>query len=183
MGWFPAFFLFFVCLFVCFLHSAQKPDSPHHHRSPLFPLFSLIATLWALLQLEQTIYAPLGALLIGSQLNSQVDGTCRIAFYAKVIQVLSPKKEDLSVLRVFKPKQRTAMVDRVVNEREVIGTNLTEKGGNISAVGLGRKEGSNLVRGVGCGDEERIEGTNRSAFWKVWEVQGGVLGGASFGEE
>ena len=136
MVWFPAFSLFFLC----FLHSAQKPDSPHHHRSPLFPLFSLIATLWALLQLEQTIYAPLGALLIGSQLNSQVDGTCRIAFYAKVIQILSPKKEDLSILRVFKPKQRTAMVDRVVNEREVIGTNLTEKGGNVTAVGLGRKD-------------------------------------------
>ena len=46
---------------------------------------------------------------------------------------------------MFKPKQRTAIVDRIVNEREVIGTNLTEKGGNINAVGLGEKvDGSSL---------------------------------------
>ena len=104
---------------------------------PLFLCFSPLATLWALLQLEQTVYAPLGALLIGSQLNSPVDGNCRIAFYAKIIQALPARKEDLSILRVFKPKQRTAIVDRVVNDREVIGTNLTEKGGSIAAVGEG----------------------------------------------
>ena len=133
---------FLFCLFLSLCTETRLSTSPSFH----FFLFSLLlATLWALLQLEQTVYAPLGALLIGSQLNSPVDGSCRIAFYAKIVQALSAKKEDLSILRVFKPKQRTAIVDRIVNEREVIGTNLTEKGGNINAVGLGEKvDGSSL---------------------------------------
>ena len=95
-------------------------------------------TIWALLQLEQSLYAPLGCLLIGSQLNSTTtDSSCRIAFYAKVIQVVTDEKNNLSSLHVFKPKLRTAKVDRVVSEYEVIGTSLLEKGGSIQPfVGL-----------------------------------------------
>lgn len=97
----------------------------------------LVATIWALLQLEQSLYAPLGCLLIGSQLNSTTtDSSCRIAFYAKVIQVVTDEKNNLSSLHVFKPKLRTAKVDRVVSEYEVIGTSLLEKGGSIQPVEL-----------------------------------------------
>ena len=92
---------------------------------------SFLATLWAILQLDQQVYAPLGSLLIGSQLNTSAnDASCRIAFYGKVIQPI----EDLSQLKVFKPKERVATVDRVVDEYEVIGANLVEKGGSVSAV-------------------------------------------------
>lgn len=87
-----------------------------------------------MLQLEQSVYAPLGSLLIGSQLNASVDMGCRIAFYAKIIQTLPAEREALGALRVFKPKERVACVDRVVSETEVIGTNLLEKGGNIAPV-------------------------------------------------
>ncbi|OAO17545.1 selenocysteine-specific elongation factor [Blastocystis sp. ATCC 50177/Nand II] len=93
---------------------------------------------WALLQLEHAVYAPLGSLLIGSQLNTAAtDTACRIAFYAKAVQTLPAEKEALKALRVYKPKVREASVDRVVSEYEVIGTNLTEKGGSVAAfVGL-----------------------------------------------
>lgn len=40
----------------------------------------------------------------------------------------------MKALRVYKPKVREASVDRVVSEYEVIGTNLTEKGGSVAAV-------------------------------------------------
>lgn len=94
-----------------------------------------VATLWALLQLETPIFAPRGCLLIGSHLNvASSDTSCRIAFYGKVIQVLSPEKEALTALRVYKPKMRSAVVDRVVSELEVIGTNLLEKGGSVQPV-------------------------------------------------
>lgn len=74
-------------------------------------------------------------MLIGSQLNAATsDTSCRIAFYAKAIQALPDDKSALSALLVYKPKVRTASVDRVVSEYEVIGTNLTEKGGSVAAV-------------------------------------------------
>ena len=60
--------------------------------------------------------------------------SCRIAFYGKVIEALPQEKDALSVLRIFKPKQRTGCVDRVTGPTELIGTNLLEKGGNILPV-------------------------------------------------
>ena len=89
--------------------------------------------MWALLQLDQTVYAPLGSLLIGSQLNvGTADTGCRIAFYAKVINTI--QLEELPSLLIYKPKERTASVDRVINEYELIGWNLLEKGGNVQPV-------------------------------------------------
>lgn len=114
--------------------TAPKPASPADRRGSPLPS-SLVAVVWALLQLEHAVYAPLGSLLIGSQLNTAAtDTACRIAFYAKAVQTLPAEKEALKVLRVYKPKVREASVDRVVSEYEVIGTNLTEKGGSVAAV-------------------------------------------------
>ena len=61
--------------------------------------------MWALLQLEHAVYAPLGSLLIGSQLNTAAtDTACRIAFYAKAVQTLPAEKEAVpeGVLQRFK---------------------------------------------------------------------------------
>ena len=114
--------------------TAPKPASPADRRGSPRPS-SLVAVVWALLQLEHAVYAPLGSLLIGSQLNTAAtDMACRIAFYAKAVQTLPAEKEALKALRVYKPKVREASVDRVVSEYEVIGTNLTEKGGSVAAV-------------------------------------------------
>ena len=77
------------------------------------------------------IFAPLGSLLIGSQLSGSAnDNSCRIAFYGKIINVV----EDLSALKIYKPKERTATIDRVVDEYECIAANLVEKGGNVLPV-------------------------------------------------
>ena len=85
------------------------------------------------MQLDQVVYAPLGSLLIGSQLSGSAnDPNCRIAFYGKVVNVI----EDTSLLKVYKPKERMALIDRVVDEYECIGTNLVDKGGNVLPVGL-----------------------------------------------
>ena len=71
--------------------------------------------------------------MIGSQLNvGTADTGCRIAFYAKVINTIQP--EEMSSLLIYKPKERTASVDRVINEYELIGWNLLEKGGNVQPV-------------------------------------------------
>lgn len=86
-----------------------------------------------MIQLDQVIYAPLGSLLIGSQLSTNsANSSCRIAFYAKLINVV--EQEKLSSIRIYKPKLRTAIVDRVVDEYQCIGTNLLEKGGNVIPV-------------------------------------------------
>ena len=53
-----------------------------------------------------------------------------------MIQVVTDEKNNLSSLHVFKPRLRTAKVDRVVSEYEVIGTSLLEKGGSIQPVEL-----------------------------------------------
>lgn len=47
---------------------------------------------------------------------------------------MTEEKDALSSLQIFKPKLRTAKVDRIVSEFEVIGTSLLEKGGNIQPV-------------------------------------------------
>ena len=95
--------------------TAPKPASPADRRGSPLPS-SLVAVVWALLQLEHAVYAPLGSLLIGSQLNTAAtDTACRIAFYAKAVQTLPAEKEALKALRVYKPKVREASVDRVVS--------------------------------------------------------------------
>lgn len=106
------------------------------HPLLLLPNVSFLATLWAFLQFDQPICAPLGCLLIGSHLSGPAtDANCRIAFYAKVIQAMSSEPDSLSALQIYKPKERTASVDRVVSDMEVIGINLLDKGVSVQPVG------------------------------------------------
>ena len=48
--------------------------------------------------------------------------------------MIGTETDDLANLRIFKPKERTASVDRVVSDMEVIGINLLEKGVSVQPV-------------------------------------------------
>ncbi|KAJ1639557.1 P-loop containing nucleoside triphosphate hydrolase protein [Pavlovales sp. CCMP2436] len=81
---------------------------------------------WALIELEQPVTSTLGALLIASHLESDVNlNVCRLAFYGRLLEdVDAADAVSLGRLRVYKNKCKTGQVDRVQDERTIIGKNL-----------------------------------------------------------
>lgn len=89
---------------------------------------------FVLLEFDQPVVCPLQVQLIGSRLDltndSQAATTCRIAFYGRVCKVLPTSKD--AALRLFKPKEKQGVVDRVNGTNEVIGRGLFKRDTDIS---------------------------------------------------
>ncbi|KAG8462949.1 hypothetical protein KFE25_001722 [Diacronema lutheri] len=81
---------------------------------------------WALVELEQPVTSTLGALLIASHLESDLNlNVCRLAFYGRLLaDVESGDSAALARLRVFKHKAKTGQVDRVQDAHTIIGKGL-----------------------------------------------------------
>ncbi|XP_064458236.1 selenocysteine-specific elongation factor-like isoform X2 [Ornithodoros turicata] len=94
------------------------------------------AKVWfVLLEMEHPLLLHPGTLLIGSKLDMDVQGTaCRIAFHGHVCRAFSEADDcrHSGALRVFKCKCKEGVVERVVNEHEVIVRSLFKKESNIS---------------------------------------------------
>lgn len=86
---------------------------------------------FALLEFEKPIFIVPGSLYISSKLDMDIHtNSCRIAFFGKVLEMFSDKNYELSVLpklKVYKNKVKSGVVDRLVNENEVICRNLFKK--------------------------------------------------------
>ena len=72
---------------------------------------------FALLEFERPIVCPVQSTVIGSRLdNDAFSNKCRIAFHGTLIESFTKKDYEISILpqiRIFKPKKREGLVDRV----------------------------------------------------------------------
>lgn len=96
---------------------------------------------YALLEFGKLVYAMPKCLVIGSKLDMDVHtSSCRLAFSGSLLFPLntaSYKKTVLPTIKVFKIKRKEGLVDRMVNEKEVIVKNMFKKESNIEVfVGL-----------------------------------------------
>jgi selenocysteine-specific elongation factor len=90
---------------------------------------------WALIELEQPVTSTLGALLIASHLENDINlNACRLAFYGRLLDdVDTADAASLSRLRVYKNKCKQGQVDRVQDASTVIGKNLFSQTTDVNA--------------------------------------------------
>lgn len=96
---------------------------------------------YALLEFEIPVLAVPHSLVIGSKLDVDIHtNTCRLAFHGRLLESISDKNYTANVmpnLKVYKNKMKTGIVDRVVNDFEVIGKCMFKKETNVEQfVGL-----------------------------------------------
>lgn len=87
---------------------------------------------FALIEFENHVMAHDGMLLIGSKLDTEESNVCRLAFHGKIFLKNSSGDKNyhesfLPHLKVFKTKSRKGLIQRVVNDYEVIASNLFKK--------------------------------------------------------
>ncbi|MBZ3877904.1 Selenocysteine-specific elongation factor [Sciurus carolinensis] len=96
---------------------------------------------WALVEFEKPITCPRLCLVIGSRLDADIHAnTCRLAFHGRLLCGLVDRNYAESVLpalRVYKLKHRHGLVERAMDDHNVIGRSLFKKETNIQLfVGL-----------------------------------------------
>ncbi|XP_013774468.1 selenocysteine-specific elongation factor-like [Limulus polyphemus] len=96
---------------------------------------------FVLLEFERPVLVPHGALFIGSKLDSDIHANiCRLAFYGYVQELFTDIKyteNGLPNLKIYKQKMKEGVVERIVNDQEVIGKSLFKKETNIQTfIGL-----------------------------------------------
>lgn len=123
-----------------------------------------------LLTFEKKIICPANCMVIGSKLDSDINANvCRLAFSGNLIECIdSSSTQDLQKLRIFTPKERRGVIDRLVDERTLIGNKLFSKQTNMSIfIGLNISRSSNNAVG-------RIESAfGKSGKFKVYFPDGG----------
>lgn len=86
---------------------------------------------FALIEFEKPIFIVPDSLFISSKLDMDVNSnSCRIAFYGKVLETFSDKNYTqtmLPKLKIYKNKYKIGILDRVVNEREVVCKDMFKK--------------------------------------------------------
>jgi len=90
---------------------------------------SPIGSQYALLQFEKPITCPLGSIIIGSRLDTDINAnTCRLAFQGTLLSPLDTEIEtELKKIRIYKPKIKEGAIDRVQDPYTAIGKNLFKK--------------------------------------------------------
>lgn len=88
--------------------------------------------------MESTIACQLQSILIGSRLDTDIHtNTCRLAFHGHVLEGFTDSdysNKDLPTkLRIFKRKEKTGYIDRLVDSQTLIGKDLFKKETNINA--------------------------------------------------
>ncbi|XP_048212321.1 selenocysteine-specific elongation factor isoform X2 [Perognathus longimembris pacificus] len=96
---------------------------------------------WALVEFEKPVTCPRLCLVIGSRLDADIhSNSCRLAFHGVLLHGLEDRnyaESFLPALRVYKLKHKQGLVDRVMDDYNVIGRSLFKKETNIQLfVGL-----------------------------------------------
>ncbi|XP_007526940.3 selenocysteine-specific elongation factor isoform X2 [Erinaceus europaeus] len=90
---------------------------------------------WALVEFEKPVTCPRLCLVIGSRLDADIHAnTCRLAFHGVLLHGLEDRnytESFLPRLRVYKRKQKHGLVERVMDDYNVIGRSLFKKETNI----------------------------------------------------
>lgn len=82
-------------------------------------------TIFAVVELESKIPIPFGLKCVATKMDMSLDSKqCRLAFYGTIVE----PHLDLATFNLFKPKQRHATVERVVDANRAIGQGLVRKG-------------------------------------------------------
>jgi len=91
-------------------------------------------TQYIMVELESEITCPDYSKFIGSRLETDIhSNTCRLAFYGTVLPPI-----DFTKIKAFKSKEKTANVDRIVDDYTLIGKNILKKGGDLTLY-IGKK--------------------------------------------
>uniref|UniRef100_A0A1B6IRP7 Selenocysteine-specific elongation factor n=1 Tax=Homalodisca liturata TaxID=320908 RepID=A0A1B6IRP7_9HEMI len=87
--------------------------------------------LFALLEFEKPILIVPESLYISSKLDMDIHtNNCRIAFYGRIVEAFSDKTYHQTVLpklKIYKNKSKSGVVDRIVNEYEVVCKDMFKK--------------------------------------------------------
>ena len=91
---------------------------------------------WVLLELERSVPLLPGCVTIGSRLDTDVNSTsCRLAFHGRPVWWAADRegwaRTELPRLKVFKLKSKEGVVERAVNEQEVIVRDLFKRETNM----------------------------------------------------
>ena len=139
-----------------------QPDSEEYPTGSQFLLLSF----------EKKIICPANCMVIGSKLDTDIHANvCRLAFCGNLLDTIdSTSKEELKKLKIFKPRERSGVIDRAIDEHYVIGTKLFKKETNLTLF-LGLK----VIRSNGA--EGIIESSfGKSGKFKVYFPSGGQSG-------
>jgi len=126
---------------------------------------------YILLEFERLVPLVPGCILIGSRLDTDINANmCRLAFHGKVLWYAKDKqdylKNELHNLKVFKHKSKEGIVERAVNEQEVIVKDLFKKETNIDIF-------SGLNVNLSTGEKGTLEGTfGQSGKVKIRVMEG-----------
>ena len=87
---------------------------------------------FALIEFEHPVLVHNEMLLIGSKLDTELSNVCRLAFHGKILLQNSSVDKNyqqtfLPNLKIFKTKTREGTIQRVVNDHEIISSNLFKK--------------------------------------------------------
>ncbi len=133
---------------------------------------------YALLEFEQPITVPTDELYIASRLDTDIhQNTCRLAFHGRMLQHINTQREPDAIrsLRVFKMKSREGAIERVQDERTVIGKGMFKKESDLTAF-LGMRV---WTANQECGTIEG--GFGKSGKYKVY-FSNGIKKGAGNGK-
>jgi len=109
-----------------YLRQAELIASTKEHR---------VGQQWALLRFDKPITCVPNSLLIGSRLDADIhSNACRIAFYGRLFGAADGTNQ----LKLYKPKHREGVIDRVQDQHSVIGRGFFKKETNFT-VFLGLK--------------------------------------------
>ena len=91
---------------------------------------------WVLLELERSVPLLPGCVTIGSRLDTDVNSpSCRLAFHGRPVWWAADRegwaRTELPRLKVFKLKSKEGVVERAVNEQEVIVRDLFKRETNM----------------------------------------------------
>ena len=91
---------------------------------------------YALLEFDQPITVPTDELYIASRFDTDIhQNTCRLAFHGRMLRHINTEHEPdfIRSLRVFKMKSREGSIERVQDERSVIGKGMFKKESDLTA--------------------------------------------------
>jgi selenocysteine-specific elongation factor len=126
------------------------------YQEELLPFREKKGRQWAFLRFDKPITCPPNSLVIASRLDTDIHAnTCRLAFHGHVVGTL--EGDDLSILKIYKRKQREGTIDRVLDSHTVIGKGLFKKQTDLQPF-IGLK-----IRREPSGEEGRLE----SSFGKT----------------
>ena len=98
------------------------------------------STVFAMLEFDRSVMAMNNSLLIGSDLQSEDENACRLAFSGRLIEYSQDKQYQTTFLpsiKIFKEKCKEGSLDRIVSDSQLIAKGFCKKESNIDhLVGL-----------------------------------------------